>query len=399
MAHGKRLQGVIWESRASRDLLCPAGQALSFLDEPADATLEATLRELGVMQPVRLYSGRGGIGAVLSQVGPVLLRSHFVLFLDARAPFIGEGVLRKLVVALRGADLAVLRGNSAALAARGALLTAATRGGWARRAPDLFELGCALAAKSQPSLRMVEIEEHASHERVLASVADAWEAINARRLARALDLVGQGLALSNPARFALQGKLTFGRHVAIGEDVTIRGNVTLGDNVVVGPHCLLENVSVGSGSRIKEFTLLSDAVIGRGCRVGPFARIRPGTRLGDGGQIGNYVEIKGSTLGRNCRINHHNFIGDATIGHDVTIGAGTITCNYDGIKSQPTLIADKAFVGSGVMIVAPVRIGRNAFVAAGTTLVKNAAANSLTLARVKQSSVRGWAKKTHPSKT
>lgn len=388
MAHGKRLRGVVWQSCASRELFRPAGRPLAFLDEPTEETLAGTLRELGVVQPATIVGGL--VGGVLRRANPTGWRSDIVLLVDARAPFVCAGLLRKLVVALQHADLAFLHGSGAAIATRGSLLTAASCCGRGRRAADLVELAQLLAARSPRGSRIAEIEGAQDYERVLGTVKEVWVALNARRLALSLNLVQRGLRLVDPARFRMYGKLSFGRNVTIAADVVVRGHVVLGDDVVIESHCLLENVRIGQGSVIKEFSLLSGATIGRDCRVGPYARIRPGTKLGDNGQIGNYVEVKDSTLGRSCRINHHNFIGNALIGHNVTIGAGAITCNYDGTRSQRTRIADGAFVGSGAMLVAPVKVGKHAFVGAGTTLVKNAPANSLTLARMRQTSIAGW---------
>jgi bifunctional UDP-N-acetylglucosamine pyrophosphorylase/glucosamine-1-phosphate N-acetyltransferase len=214
----------------------------------------------------------------------------------------------------------------------------------------------------------------------------------------ALQLVGAGLGLRDPGRIDLRGQLTFGRNVFIDVGVMIIGDVILEDGVNVGSNCILENCRIRAGSMIKDFSMVSGATVGAGCRIGPYARIRPDSILGRGCHIGNFVEIKKTTMGRGCKINHHSFIGDAALGNEVIIGAGSMTCNHDGSKVNRTRIHDGAYIGSGVMLVAPVTVGRKAFVGAGSTIVATAPANSLTLGRARQISIKGWVKKSRRKK-
>jgi bifunctional UDP-N-acetylglucosamine pyrophosphorylase/glucosamine-1-phosphate N-acetyltransferase len=172
--------------------------------------------------------------------------------------------------------------------------------------------------------------------------------------------------------------------------VIIQGRVTLGDNVIVGPYAILSDAAVGDGTRIGPFTLIDGAEIGSGGRVGPYARLRPGTSIGAQAQIGNFVEIKNSLIGPGARINHHAFVGDATLGSNVTLGAGTITCNHDGTGTARTEIGDGAYIGSGTELVAPIIIGAGATIGAGSTITDDAPPRQLTVARARQVSIVGW---------
>lgn len=190
----------------------------------------------------------------------------------------------------------------------------------------------------------------------------------------------------------IRGKLTVGKNVSIDTNVIIKGEVTLADGVLVEPNCVLEDSRIGAGTSIRANSIVESAVIGNDCIVGPYARIRAKTDIGDGAQIGNFVEVKESLIGPGCKINHHAFIGNATLGRDVIIGAGTITCNFDGHKTQSTTIDDGAFVGSGCQLIAPIVIGARAVIGAGSTVTQNAPADRLTLARGRQVTVGNWSR-------
>lgn len=209
-----------------------------------------------------------------------------------------------------------------------------------------------------------------------------------RRQAQTLMLAG--VTLRDPERFDLRGTLTAGRDVVIDVGVVLEGNVVLGDGVAVGPNCVLKNAKIGEGSEIKAMSVIEDAVIGAGAHIGPFARIRPETRLADGVHIGNFVEVKKSAIGAGSKINHLSYIGDTTMGAKVNIGAGTITCNYDGANKHRTVIGDNVFVGSDTQLVAPVTVNDNATIGAGSTITKDAPAGELTLSRNKQTTLSGW---------
>jgi bifunctional UDP-N-acetylglucosamine pyrophosphorylase/glucosamine-1-phosphate N-acetyltransferase len=203
-------------------------------------------------------------------------------------------------------------------------------------------------------------------------------------------LMAQGVTLVDPARLDVRGELLCGRDVAIDIDCIFEGRVELGDHVEIGAHCVLKDVTVGAGTQILPYTLIEQSEIGAECRIGPFARLRPGNRLAHGAHIGNFVEVKNSRIGAKSKANHLAYVGDSEVGQHVNIGAGTITCNYDGAHKHRTVIEDDVFIGSDTQLVAPVRVGRGATLGAGTTLTKDAPPEELTLSRAPQVSIRGW---------
>jgi bifunctional UDP-N-acetylglucosamine pyrophosphorylase/glucosamine-1-phosphate N-acetyltransferase len=203
-------------------------------------------------------------------------------------------------------------------------------------------------------------------------------------------LLEAGVILLDPARLDVRGVLVCGRDVVIDVNCVFEGLVELGDGVQVGANCVLRNAKVAAGTRIDAFTLIDDAQIGESNRLGPFSRIRPGTTLARDVHVGNFVEIKNSQIDDGSKINHLSYVGDTTMGKKVNIGAGTITCNYDGANKHRTIIEDEVFVGSDTQLVAPVTVGKGATLGAGTTLTKDAPAGELTLSRAKQFTIGGW---------
>ncbi len=201
-----------------------------------------------------------------------------------------------------------------------------------------------------------------------------------------------GITIADGARVEFRGELEHGQDVLIDVNTIFEGKVVLGNNVHIGAHCILSNVTIGDNAHILPYSILDNATIGEHCTIGPFARIRPNTVVGAHGKIGNFVEVKNTTLGAHSKASHLSYLGDATIGQDVNIGAGTITCNYDGINKHQTIIEDGAFIGSDTQLVAPVVVGKNATLGAGTTLRKNAPANTLTLSPTIQKTLEGWAR-------
>jgi len=214
------------------------------------------------------------------------------------------------------------------------------------------------------------------------------ERIHQNEIAQAL--LDAGVTLMDPARLDVRGTLRCGRDVVIDVNCVFEGHVELGDGVQVGANCVLRNVKVASGTRIDAFTLIDDARIGEANRLGPFSRIRPGTTLARDVHVGNFVEIKNSQIDDGSKINHLSYVGDTTMGKKVNIGAGTITCNYDGANKHRTVIEDEVFVGSDTQLVAPVTVGKGATLGAGTTLTRDAPAGELTLSRAKQLTLSGW---------
>lgn len=207
---------------------------------------------------------------------------------------------------------------------------------------------------------------------------------------QAQNLLERGVTLIDPKRIDIRGELSCGRDVQIDVNCVFEGRVVLGNNVRVGANCVLRNVEVAAGTHIEPFSLLEQAEIGAGCRIGPYARIRPGTRLEDEVHIGNFVELKNSQVGYNSKINHLSYVGDTTVGAKVNIGAGTITCNYDGANKHRTVIEDGAFIGSDTQLVAPVTVGKGATIGAGSTITKDAPSGELTLSRARQITIAGW---------
>ena len=203
-------------------------------------------------------------------------------------------------------------------------------------------------------------------------------------------LMREGLSLIDPARFDLRGDLKIGSDVVIDANVLIEGKVVLGERVYVGPNCCLRDVEIGDDCVIAAMSHLDGARIGQRCQIGPFARIRPGTELAAEARVGNFVEVKKSRIGTGSKINHLSYIGDTEMGAGVNIGAGTITCNYDGANKHKTVIGDKAFIGSDSQLVAPVTIGEGATIGAGSTITSDAPDHALTLSRNKQRSLENW---------
>lgn len=199
-----------------------------------------------------------------------------------------------------------------------------------------------------------------------------------------------GVTLRDPARFDLRGELSTGTDVVIDVNVVIEGKVTLGNGVQIGAGVVIRNTTVGDDVEILPHCVIEDAVIGAGSRIGPFARIRPETHLAADVHIGNFVEIKKAEVGRGSKINHLSYVGDATVGANVNVGAGTITCNYDGANKHRTVIGDGAFIGSDTQLVAPVTVGAGATIGAGSTITRDAPPGELTLSRVPQQTRQGW---------
>ncbi len=226
----------------------------------------------------------------------------------------------------------------------------------------------------------------------LAQLERVWQQTVAGKL------MAQGVTLADPARIDVRGELTCGRDVEIDVGCIFEGKVTLGDRVKVGAYSVIRNASIGSGTQIAPYTHIDDSQVGADCHLGPYARLRPGSKLAEDAHVGNFVEIKNSEIGRGSKANHLSYIGDSTVGSRVNIGAGTITCNYDGANKHRTIIEDEAFIGSDTQLVAPVTVGKGATIGAGSTITKDTPAGELTLSRSKQLSIAGWQRPTKVKK-
>ena len=227
----------------------------------------------------------------------------------------------------------------------------------------------------------------------LAHLERVYQRRQAERLMR------EGVTLLDPARFDLRGTLECGHDVTIDVGVVIEGHVKIGDGVTVGAHCYLRDVELGAGTQVRPMSVLEEALVGPDCRIGPFARLRPGTVLAGHAHVGNFVELKNAQVGEGSKVNHLSYVGDTVMGRDVNVGAGTITCNYDGANKHRTVIGDRAFIGSDSQLVAPVEIGADATIGAGSTVTRDAPAGDLTLSRAPQKSIAGWKRPVKKPKT
>ena len=233
-------------------------------------------------------------------------------------------------------------------------------------------------------------------------VDDAWEVagVNSKRELAQLErqyqrqaaekLLAEGVTLADPARIDVRGELVCGRDVAIDVNCVFEGRVSLGDGVRIGPNCVVRNVALGAATEVLAFSHLEDSEVGARCRLGPYARLRPGSELAEDVHVGNFVEVKASRIGKGSKANHLTYIGDSQIGSRVNVGAGTITCNYDGASKNRTIIEDDCFIGSDATLVAPVRIARGSYIGAGSTINKDTPEGQLTVARARQVSVPSW---------
>lgn len=251
-----------------------------------------------------------------------------------------------------------------------------------------------------PDIVSMAVAENVTVSTVLVDSAEEVQGVNDRsqlvmleryyQRQQAEKLMLSGVTILDPNRFDLRGEAKIAADVTIDINVVMEGRISIGKGSYIGPHVILKNVDIGENVEIKAHSVIEGASVENDCTIGPFARIRPGTKLSVGVHVGNFVEIKKSTVGAKSKINHLSYVGDATIGQAVNIGAGTITCNYDGVNKHPTVIGDGAFIGSNTSLVAPIEVGRGATVGAGSTLSRNVPADQLTLTRSEQKTIQGW---------
>ncbi|NOX76719.1 MAG: UDP-N-acetylglucosamine diphosphorylase/glucosamine-1-phosphate N-acetyltransferase [Gammaproteobacteria bacterium] len=246
-----------------------------------------------------------------------------------------------------------------------------------------FAVADGVAVNTSKPMERCEIEG-VNNKYQLAQLERAFQLRQARQL------MEHGLTLRDPARFDLRGELVIGRDVEIDINVLLEGRVELANGVVIGPNTVLKNVSIGSHTRVHANSVLEESTVGAHCDIGPFARLRPQTNLANNVKVGNFVEIKKSDIAEGSKVNHLSYVGDTTMGMNVNVGAGTITCNYDGANKHRTIIGDDVFIGSDTQLVAPVTIASGATIGAGSTITRNAEAAALTLSRTRQMTVDGW---------
>jgi len=250
---------------------------------------------------------------------------------------------------------------------------------------DIFAMAAEAGEPANLALVDDAVETEGANDALqLAALERAWQRRAARRLMQ------QGVRIADPSRFDARGRITAGRDVEIDVDVVLEGDIELGDGVRIGPFCRLRNVRLGAGTVVNAHCDLDGVVAAGDCSIGPFARLRPGTELAEGVHVGNFVETKKVRMGKGSKANHLTYLGDAVVGSKVNIGAGTITCNYDGVNKSVTEIGDGAFIGSNSSLVAPVKIGAEATIGAGSVITHDAPAGELTVARGRQGTIEGW---------
>lgn len=258
-----------------------------------------------------------------------------------------------------------------------------------------FYLTDIIAMAARDGVKIITV--HPDSEAEVAGVNDRLQLAQLERVwqqEQAKELMAQGLTLADPIRFDLRGSLSIGMDSFVDINCLVEGNVTLGDNVTIEANCYLKNCTIGDGSHIKSNSIIEDSHVAANCDVGPFARLRPGTYLAEKAKIGNFVETKKANIGKGSKVNHLSYIGDTEMGAGVNVGAGTITCNYDGVNKSKTEIADEVFVGSNSSLVAPVQIAKGATIAAGSTITRTVEENQLAFARARQSNKDNWPKPT-----
>jgi bifunctional UDP-N-acetylglucosamine pyrophosphorylase/glucosamine-1-phosphate N-acetyltransferase len=370
-----------------------------------------------------------GTGHAVQQVIPHLKSNEKVIILYGDVPLLTESTLIKLVTASANTSLGLLTMTLAEPTGYGRIVRNERRSvtgiveqkdaNAQQLAIDEVNTGIMIADSdklkawleqlsndnAQKEYYLTDIVEMAAQEGVNIATAqpdNAQEvegANNRQQLAsleRALqqrqaeELMTQGVTLIDPARFDCRGKLSAGSDVTIDINAVFEGNVVLGDRVVIEPNCVIRNSVIGDDTVIRANSHIEDAKVAKGCKVGPFARLRPGAELADEAQVGNFVEMKKSRLGKGSKASHLTYLGDSQVGEYANIGAGTITCNYDGVNKALTEIGDGAFIGSNSSLVAPVSIGKNATVGAGSVITRAVADDELAVARGKQRNISGW---------
>ena len=250
---------------------------------------------------------------------------------------------------------------------------------------DIIAMAAEQGVQIQAIQPATEQEVQGVNNRMQQAELERWY-----QLGQAERLMLEGVSLADPARIDIRGEVSVGHDVSIDINVILEGKVSIGDNVTIEANCIIKDSTIGSGTYIKANSMLEKAVVAENCDIGPFARLRPGSHLANNAKVGNFVETKKVTIGEGSKVNHLSYIGDAEVGAGVNVGAGTITCNYDGVNKSITKIGDGAFIGSNSALVAPVKIGAGATVGAGSTITKEVEAEQLAVTRAKQINLNNW---------
>ena len=374
-----------------------------------------------------------GTGHAVMQAVDNIKDTDDVLVLVGDAPLISTETLNKLVSAKQNADLALLTVDLDNPTGMGRIVRDDTNnieaivehkdatdeqrkineintGMMVMGGADLKRwLGNLSSDNAQNEYYLTDVIEMAASEgKKISSAQPGWhrevEGVNNRVQLASLEcayqhrmaeqIMMQGATLADPHRFDVRGNLEIGNDVYIDINAVFEGEVELGSNVSIGPNCILRNCKIGDNTKIEAFSLIEDSTVAEACTIGPYARLRPGTDLAEGAKVGNFVEIKKSKIGKGAKVNHLSYIGDAEVGATANIGAGTITCNYDGVNKSKTQIGEGAFIGSNSSLVAPVEIADGATIGAGSTITKKVEANHLAIARGKQRNISSWQKPT-----
>ncbi len=370
-----------------------------------------------------------GTGHAVQQALPAVPADHQVLVLCGDVPLITESVLRDLLaaggtdkLALLTAELEDPTGYGRILRDPGGSVTAIVEerdADEAQRAVREINTGLMACPAGLLSDLLAQVRSDNSQGEyyltdIVGLAAGADQTVTAARAPRAEEVLGindkrqlaeaeallrariagelmdAGVSLIDPSRIDVRGRLSCGRDVVIDVNAVFVGEVELADGVQVGPNTVIRDSIIGAGTRVHPNCVIEEALMGAHCEIGPYARVRPGVEVGEGGKLGNFVELKKTRLGKGSKVNHLSYVGDAMIGDAVNVGAGTITCNYDGANKHQTIIGDRAFIGSGTQLVAPVEIGLGATIGAGSVISKDAPAEQLTVARGRQVTIAGW---------
>ncbi len=369
-----------------------------------------------------------GTAHAVQQASPKIAEDHVTLILYGDVPLIKTATLKKLIATVSNNDIALLtvkldtpggygrivrdgekvvaivehkdasesqlqinEVNTGILALRAGYLHACLKRIDNNNAQGEYYLTDIIAMAVKDGHRIITTQAENVYE--VEGINDRGQLAKLERIYQyemAQKIMAEGVTLADPSRIDIRGALNIGNDSFIDINCVFEGEVNIGTNVSIGAGCVIKNSTISCNSIIKPYSIIEDAIVGKKVEVGPFARLRPGAELKRNSRVGNFVEVKNTVLGENSKASHLTYLGDSEVGKNVNIGAGTITCNYDGANKFKTIIEDGAFIGSDTQLVAPVKVGRNATIGAGSTITRDAQADTLTLSRSSQKTVSGW---------